>query len=144
MNFLRRHQQIWHSFRSLPLWVQIWVLAVLVPVNTTPFFLLDTWTGRAAAAAARFVLLTNAPIMYYYAGMSRLMSVPHLLAWMPLEIALALRILGDVGPEPISDAELHLAWALLLVNGVSLVFDFIDSWRWIAGQREVPGRPQSS
>ncbi len=134
-----RLAQIWHSYRSLPGWVQLWVGFVLIPVNVFPFFLLDSWSGRAGAVAALFVVATNVPIMWAACGMSRAMSLPHLLAWIPLEIALALRVAGAAGSLPPSTAELTLALALLIVNGISLVFDAIDSWRWLRGQRDVPG-----
>ncbi len=112
---------------------------VLIPVNALPFFLLDTWSGRAGALAALFVVATNVPIMWAASGMSRAMSLPHLLAWIPLEIALVLRVSGAAGSLPASATELALAIVLLLVNGISLVFDAIDSWRWWRGQRDVPG-----
>ena len=32
---------IWNDFRTLPLWVQIWVTVVLVPVNFVPLAFLD-------------------------------------------------------------------------------------------------------
>lgn len=134
-----RLARIWHSLRSLPGWVQVWVGFVLVPVNVLPFFLLDTWSGRAAALAALFVVVTNVPIMWGASGMSRAMSLPHLLAWTPLEIALALRLAGAAGGLPPSPAETVLVILLLLVNGISLVFDALDSWRWLQGQRDVPG-----
>ncbi len=134
-----RPAQIWHSFRSLPGWVQAWVGFVLIPVNVLPFLLLDTWSGRAGALAALFVVATNVPIMWAASGMSRAMSLPHLLAWIPLEIALVLRVSGAVGSLPPSMIELALAITLLLVNGISLVFDAIDSWRWLRGQRNVTG-----
>lgn len=35
----------WRSFRALPMWVQLWVGAVLVPVNAASFLVLDLWTG---------------------------------------------------------------------------------------------------
>lgn len=134
-----RSAQIWHSYRSLPGWVQVWVGFVLIPANVLPFFLLDTWSGRAGAVAALLVVVTNVPIMWAAGGMSRAMSLPHLLAWIPLEIALALRVCAAVGSLPPSTVELALAIALLLVNGISLVFDAIDSWRWLKGQGHVPG-----
>ncbi len=134
-----RLTRIWHSYRSLPIWVQVWVGFVLIPVNAWPFFLLDTWSGRAGAVAALFVVATNIPIMWAAAGMSRAMSLPHLLAWIPLEIALALRVSGAVGNLPPATTELALAIVLLLINGMSLVFDAIDSWRWLRGQRDLPG-----
>jgi hypothetical protein len=33
-----RMNDIWRSLRSLPVWVQIWVVGILVPVNVLPFF----------------------------------------------------------------------------------------------------------
>ncbi len=134
-----RSAKIWRSYRSLPRWVQVWVGFVLIPVNVLPFLLLDTWSGRAGAAAALFVVATNLPIMWLAGGMSRAMSLPHLLAWVPLEIALALRLSGAAGNLPPSTAEMALAIALLLVNGISLAFDALDSWRWLRGRRDVPG-----
>lgn len=131
-----RPAQIWQSYRSLPGWVQLWVGVVLIPVNVLPFLWLDTWTGKAGAAAALFVVLTNVPIMWIAGGMSRAMSLPHLLAWIPLEIVLVLRIFGTALPTP----ELTLAILLLFVNGISLVFDSLDSWRWWRGERDIPGR----
>lgn len=134
-----RLARILHSFQSLPGWVQVWVGFVLIPVNVLPFFFLGTWSGRAAAMAALFVVVTHVPIMWGASGMSRAMSLPHLLAWMPLEIALTLRLAGAAGGVPPSLAETTLAILLLLVNGISLVFDALDSWRWLQGQRDVPG-----
>lgn len=134
-----RLARIRDSFRSLPAWVQVWVGLVLIPINVLPFFLLDTWSGRAGAVAALFVVATNVPIMWAAAGMSRAMSLPHLLAWIPLEIALALRLAGAAGGLPPTTAELALAVALLVVNGISLGFDTLDSWRWLRGERDAPG-----
>jgi hypothetical protein len=134
-----RMQDIWRSYRSLPLWVQIWVAVILVPANAAAFFLLDTWLGVAAAIAAIFVVLTNAPIMWICRGMSRLMSVPHLFAWMPLQVLIPMRLAEVVGGGPVSDAEWTYGITLFVVNGISLVFDVIDSWRWMRGEREVPG-----
>lgn len=131
--------RIWHSYRGLPHWVQAWVGFVLIPVNALPFLLLDTWSGRAGAAAALLVVATNLPIMWFAGGMSRAMSLPHLLAWVPLEIALALRLSVGAGSLPPSTAEIALAIVLLSVNGISLAFDALDSWRWLRGQRDVPG-----
>jgi hypothetical protein len=131
---------IWDSYRAMPTWVQIWVGLVLVPVNAVPFALLDTWTGRIAAVAALAVVATNLPIMWIERGMSRLMSAPHLVIWGPLQVVLALRWAEQVGPLPVGPAERRLVLLLLVVNGVSLAFDALDSWRWYHGERDVPGR----
>ncbi|MHA7835443.1 MAG: hypothetical protein ACX94A_13295 [Algiphilus sp.] len=136
---MQRLNAIYHSYRSLPLWVQIWVVAILMPVNAAAFFLLDTWLGVAAAIAAVFVVITNAPIMWATGGMSRLMSVPHLFAWFPLQVLIVMRLLETVGPGPVSVAEWWFGVILFVINGISLVFDTVDSWRWLNGERDVPG-----
>jgi hypothetical protein len=138
MNLLARLRDCGVSFQALPAWVRAWVAGVLVPVNVLPFFFLGTPTGQVAAWAAVFVAATNVPIMLQQRGMSRLMSVPHLVAWFPLVAWLALRLAGT---DPLSPAEAALAWALVIVNSLSLVFDVIDSWRWLAGERDIPGFP---
>lgn len=90
--------------------------------------------------AALFVVLTNLPIMWAASGMSRAMSLPHLLAWIPLEITLFLRLSGALGVVPPTPGEVALAVLLLLVNGVSLGFDSLDAWRWLRGERNIPGQ----
>jgi hypothetical protein len=132
--------QIWKSFQALPRWVQVWVALILVPANAVPFALLDTWSGRIAAAAALVVVATNLPIMWIERGMSRLMSVPHLLIWGPLQVGLLLRWTERVGPLPLVDGERALIMLLVVVNGISLAFDALDSWRWFRGERDVPGQ----
>ena len=136
---IHRLQRIWHSYRSLPLWVQVWVGGILVPVNAMSFLLLHTQTGQWAAWAALFVVATNAPIMWVEQGMSKLMSMPHLIAWLPLQVALLARLAGQLGDAPLQPFEHPLIVALLLVNGISLAFDAIDSVRWFKGDRAVPG-----
>ena len=128
----------WASYRCLPPWVQVWVGLILVPVNVAPFFFLDTWSGKAAAAATIFVVLTNLPIMLWYAGMNAAMAIPHLIAWIPLEIALVLRLSGNAGTGEPAGPETALAWTLLIINGVSLAFDIPDTWRWLRGDRATP------
>lgn len=134
---LERNKLIWRSLRSLPLWVQIWVVGILVPVNAAAFLMLDTPTGHWTAIAAVFVMATNMPIMYYYCGMNRAMSVPHLIAWGPLQVYLIMRL--ATGEVAAGSAELIYLWLLLVVNGISLVFDLLDSYKWLVGGRETPG-----
>ncbi|WP_286742160.1 hypothetical protein [Aquabacterium sp. UBA2148] len=141
LTMLSRLFTIWHSYRSLPLWVQVWVGGILVPANATAFLLTDTPSGHWAAWAAVFVVATNVPIMWVEQGMSKLMSVPHLVAWIPLHVFLALRLTGSAGATPMDEAERVLIIVLLVVNGISLAFDLIDSLKWWRGDRHVPGHP---
>jgi hypothetical protein len=141
MAMLDRLLTIWRSYRSLPLWVQVWVGGILVPANAAAFALTDTPSGHWAAWAAAFVVATNVPIMWMEQGMSKLMSVPHLVAWIPLQVFLALRLTGAAGSAPLEQAEFVLALMLLVVNGISLAFDALDSLKWWRGERHVPGHP---
>lgn len=129
----------WHdclaSFLCLPLWVRIWVLGILIPANAVPFFLLDTQTGRAGALAALVVVAGNVPIMLWERGMSKLMAIPHLVAWIPL-VAWLIGALARQQEQ--SAAESALAWSLVAINTVSLAFDAYDTVRWLGGERDVP------
>lgn len=132
---------IWGSLRSLPRWVQVWVVGILIPVNVLPFFMLDTRVGLAAAVAAVVVVVTNVPIMWAYKGMNKAMSIPHLVAWGPLQVYLMM-LLADAGfRAETGGAELGLAVLLVMINGISLIFDLIDSAKWLAGDRATPGVP---
>lgn len=129
----------WHdclaSFLCLPLWVRIWVLGILIPANAAPFFLLDTPTGRVGALAALVVVAGNVPIMLWERGMSKLIAIPHLIAWIPLVVWL----IGVLALQPEqSAAESALAWALISINTVSLAFDAYDTVRWLRGKRDIP------
>lgn len=128
----------WASYRRMPAWVQIWVGVILFPTNAVSFFLLDTWFGYYAAWAAGFVFFTNMPIMYACRGMSRLMAVPHLFGWIPLEILGILRFFEMVGPLPTTAVEITFIVLIVLVNGVSLIFDIHDTKRWMQGERQIP------
>ncbi len=134
-DLIARHLASWQSFRSLPFWVQVWVAGILVPVNAAGFLLLDTLAGQWTALAAVLVLLSNYPVMLACRGMGRLLSVPHLLIWGPLQVALLYR-LASGSPEPV---EFGFMILVLVVNGISLVFDTMDTLRWLRGEREVPG-----
>ena len=134
---------IWHSWQSLPEWVQLWVAGILVPVNAAAFFMIHTPAGKAAAIAAVFVILTNVPIMLYEGGMSRLMAMPHLAAWIPLSIYIIARFPVFSNSPTMGKAELIFAIIILVVNGISLMFDTVDTVRWWRGERDIPGHTRT-
>lgn len=126
------------SFRALPAWVQAWLSLILVPVNLLPFLLLETPTGRAGALATGVVMIGGLPIMLAERGMSKLMSVSHLIAWIPLVVLL---ITWLAQGRPMGAAETALALSLVVVNTISLGFDVVETVRWCLGDRAVPGAP---
>lgn len=133
--FVTIHQHLWQSFRRLPLWVQIWMAGILVPVNLVSLGLLHYPSARMVAIAALLALGSNMVLLYRYAGFNRLMAIPHLLIWGPLQVMLLLYLAANASVTPPYEA--FYVSLVLIVNGISLCFDLLDSWRWYQGGREV-------
>ena len=71
--------EIWNSFRALPLWVQLWMVVILMPINFASLFFLGEPQGGLIAFLAIFGMLPNMVIMIYDRGLSKLMAFPHLI-----------------------------------------------------------------
>ena len=110
-------KDIWFDFRALPLWVQFWVAAILVPVNLAAIFFVGGHHGYLIAFLAIGGMFPNVFIMYAYRGFPRVMAVPHLFFWIPLRFIL----------WPQLDQN-NYALLLFGVNAISLCFDIKDSW----------------
>lgn len=132
---IKRHLSLWHSFRRLPAWVQMWMAGVLLPVNLASLFLLHYSSAQWIALCAVTVTGSNMLLMYKYAGFSRLLAVPHLLIWGPLQVVLPIYLAQQTTPLP--TGELLYIGLVLAVNGISLFFDLLDTWRWLQGEREL-------
>ncbi len=128
------------SLMGLPLWVRLW-LVVLALTNMSSLALLDTDSGRWTAVAFAAVGVFNMPMVYVQGGLTRLLSVPHVL-WVPLVIHLVRKLSVDDAIAPGSD-EYILAVAVVVMNGTSLLFDALESWRWLSGRRELLGLPEA-
>lgn len=127
-------RDIWASWRRLPLWVQVWVALVLVPVNAASVLFLGTPGGLVLAALAVGAMLMNLAIMVHERGLSRAMALPHLVLWIPLA-AYVLWLLR-VFPGMPAGFRSYL-WLLLAVDVISLVLDLRDGWKWLRGDRDV-------
>lgn len=137
--FAARAMDVYTSFRTLPRWVQIWVMGVLFPINIAAVLIwfatghpLAQWTGLAAL----FVGCVNAYITLTERGVSRLTSVPHLPVWIPAQILAVLWLIGDA-PMSLGMTVFALIYAVTI--GISNLFDIFDTWRWIRGDRSVAG-----
>ncbi len=124
---------IWRSYRSLPVWVQIWVAGILVPVNMAALAGPGTPQGLWVAALAIGGMLPNVAIMLYERGLSKMMAFPHLLPWSALVLWLLLAM-----PDGGAVFRAYL-WVLLAVDGLSLAFDYSDALKWIRGDRSIAG-----
>lgn len=125
---------IWTSLRALPLWVQIWTMFILAPINMASLFFLEQPLGKWVAFLAIIAMLPNIPLMLKDRGFSKVMGVPHTIPWTILVLMLIFfRPSGSAGYN------VYL-WLLLVINAISLPFDYTDSWQWFRGNRAVAGR----
>lgn len=124
------------SMMGLPLWIQLWLMA-LMGVNMASVLFLDTPVGFWTAVAFGVVCMFNMPTMMIQSGMTRLLSAPHLV-WVPLLIFIYGQLSGVSGAE-LSGPIRFYAIAVFTVNGISLLFDVLEIYRWIGGRREILG-----
>jgi len=125
-------REIWHSYRRLPLWVQLWVAVILVPVNAASLGFVAEPLGGWIAAMAVGAMLINGGLMLAERGFSRAMAVPHVAIWTPM-LGLVVWLLAQ---EIAAEYRAYLL-ILLAVDAVSLVFDAIDTRRWLSGDRGI-------
>lgn len=124
--------EIWRSFRRLPLWVQLWVALVLVPVNAAALLFLAQPAGPWLAAMAVGAMLCNGVLMLIERGFSKVMALPHVLIWTPM-LGLILWLLA----QDIPSAYRSYLVILLAVDVISLILDYIDSRKWLSGDRKI-------
>ena len=127
--------QIIKSFFALPIWVIAWIAIFLVPANFASFLFLHTQTGVWVALLGAGAILINLVIVWINGGFSRVLAIPHVLLWIPLQIILIKQIPGLEA----ASMEHTLCMAVLIINGISLLFDFTDCWRWYRGERNIVG-----
>jgi len=125
--------EIYKSFRRMPLWVQIWVAVILMPANFLTLLFLDAPYGCWVVGLAIGGMALNGPIMIMDKGFGSLMAVPHILLWTPL-CGLMVWLLFFSGIELSSDYALFLK-VLLVIDVISLAFDYPDAWKWLKGER---------
>ena len=79
----------------------------------------------------RFYAL-NGAIMLAEGGFSKLMALPHVAIWTPMLGLVAWLLAQDIAP-----AYRGYLLILLVIDTVSLVFDALDTRKWLSGDREV-------
>lgn len=117
----------------MPRWVQIWVFVILVPVNAISIFFVNEPFGVWIAVLAIGGFAPNLFVMLYERGFSNTMALPHVVIWTPLVIWIAIMLKsGTVG-----GGFAAYLWVLLVVNLISLAFDFLDTRDWLKGVRRM-------
>ncbi|MEP2532887.1 hypothetical protein [Shimia sp.] len=129
--------EIWESFRRLPVWVQVWMAVVLVPVNLMPF---GYWISGAPfwgvfAFLALGGMLANLIILLREQGFSKALAIPHVLFWGPLVVVIFLTLRDGGGAD--WDTEELVLLIVLIVDVISLAFDVPDAVKWLRGDREI-------
>lgn len=124
--------QIWQSYRRLPLWVQLWVALILVPVNAASLFFVTQPAGAWLALMAVGAMLCNGVLMLVERGFSKVMALPHVLIWTPM-LGLILWLLT----QNIADGFRTYLLILLAVDVFSLILDVIDTRKWLSGDRKI-------
>ncbi|MBL4751402.1 MAG: hypothetical protein JKX71_12620 [Amylibacter sp.] len=123
---------IWRSFRSMPLWVQIWVGMILVPVNMATIVLITEPCCWLIPVLAIGGMVPNAVLMFVERGFSKAMALSHVLLWVPL-----LLLTGyEIAVNSIFGSYLIV---LFVVDFISICFDLKDSRDWLKGDRGVAG-----
>ena len=122
--------EVWTSFRNIPLWVQLWMVFWLVPINAASLLFWQEENGLWVALLANIAMLLNLPVMAYERRISRTMALPHLPFWTPLVV-----LILWMTPDLSTTYGVYL-WVLAATNSLSLVFDYADAVRWFNGDRD--------
>lgn len=121
-----RYARIWKSHSELPAWVQIWMNFILGPVNLATLAFLNQPGGVLIAALSLSGMALTVAIVFASGGFSKVAAAGHVLPWTPLVLMLAF-----ARPEGSAIYGTFLT-VLLVVNVISLAFDFNDLRLWLA------------
>ena len=72
------------------------------------------------------------------AGITRALAFPHLI-WLILVILIIYRLYFDQTSGAAGVSERIFGFIVVVTNGISLLFDILDSVKWFNGKREVLG-----
>lgn len=131
-----RMARVMKSHSELPTWVQIWMNFILGPVNLATLAFLSQPSGGLIAALSLIGMALTVAIVIVSGGFSKVAAAGHVLLWTPLVFMLAF-----ARPEGSAIYGVFLT-VLLVVNVISLAFDFNDLRVWFSSR--VNTRVQSA
>ena len=98
-----------------------------MPINMIGLFFLDQEIGQWVAILGLAGMIPNMFVMYFEKAFSKTMALSHVIPWTVLVVFLAIQLYqGTVPDGPIY----YVAWAVLVVDTISLVFDYKESVEW--------------
>ena len=130
MSLLAIHKGFTSGLRKLhPLW-QVWVLMLLLVNGIAPLAFLETIEAKVVLVTFLFAAIVQMT-MFRIFGFVRLLGLGHILPWAPMVVWLWTRL------PPTGAAGAFGKWLLLVIalDTLSLVIDFVDVVRYIAGDR---------
>ena len=117
-----------------PAWVGHWLKDLFVCAYILPFALLIWKQSRMAAVftvVASFAAGFATAKLYDVVGYVKLLGLPHIVFWTPLVIYLVLQLRKADMPK----APRFVMMAIVGAIVISLVFDYTDVLRYLAGER---------
>ena len=124
-----RLARIQQSYFNLPIWVQIWMMFILGPINLASLAFLNQPSGTLIAALAISGMVITVGIVIVAGKFSKIAAAGHILPWTHL-----MWILVFAKPEGSQIYQTFLT-VLLVLNGISLAFDFNDLRIWFGAKR---------
>ena len=124
-SFLRFNQGI----LKLPVHLQLWVLTLVAANIVAPLFFITRLEAQLTLATGLLGLGLMSALTGSF-GFSRIVGLGHL-AWLPL-IGLLLTSLGDTSASTAFGFWLR---SVIVLDSISLAFDFVDAARFYRGDR---------
>jgi hypothetical protein len=125
---------LWKSFLSLPLWVRLWVLIILVPINIASLAFTAEPKSTIIISLALAGITFNLIPLWLDRGFTSAMAVPHIIFWAPLVIVLIYQLFFS-GLEFSNNYHVFLI-LLLVCDSISLFMDIPDALRWAKDRRK--------
>jgi hypothetical protein len=119
---------------ALPDLLRIWFGWIGLVLLVGPFFFVRHRQGRVAAISAIIFIIIQFPLLHRV-GITFLLSVPHLLVWIPLLVYLSREL--KYGRIQLNSVFGGWTFIAILTMIFSLVFDIRDFIRWLAGERGI-------
>ena len=120
-----RIAHIMESHAALPTWVKIWMNFILGPVNLASLVFISEPRGALVAALAIGGMVLTVIIVMVSGGFTKLAAAGHILVWTPLVLMLVFS-----NPAGSEIYQMYLM-VLLIVNSISLAFDYNDIRLWL-------------